>query len=262
MRYSRLIVLAMVVFLAELPLAGGDARAHFQELIPSTDILTDTTGKSVSLDMAFTHPMGNGPVMEMKRPVRFGVVVGGVETDLRALLRRTVAGNGRTTFQGTYGVKEPGDHVFFVEPAPYWEAAEGRMIVHYTKVVVDAFEGGGKWDALVGFPVEIQPLVRPYGLWTGNVFRGIVKRKGKPVPFATVEVAFRNDGSLKPHVGPFATQVVKADERGTFSYAIPRAGWWGFAALVDGEHKLPGPNGVDADVELGGLMWVRAVDMK
>ena len=82
--------------------------------------------------------------------------------------------------------------MFFIEPAPYWEPAEQKMIVHYTKVVVDAFGAEDGWDARVGFPVEIEPLARPYGLWTGNTFRGIVLREGKPVPFATVEVEYYN----------------------------------------------------------------------
>ncbi len=32
--------------------------------------------------------------------------------------------------------------------------------------------------------VEIIPLDKPYALWTGNVFRGVVTCKGEPVPDA------------------------------------------------------------------------------
>ena len=60
----------------------------------------------------------------------------------------------------------------------------------------------------------------------------------------------------------FATQVVKADAGGVFAYSVPRAGWWGFAALVPGQEKMKAPNGKLVDVELGGVIWVRAVDMK
>ena len=31
---------------------------------------------------------------------------------------------------------------------------------------------------------------------------------------------------------------------------------------VDGEEKMKGPDGEPVDVELGGLIWVRAVDME
>jgi cobalt/nickel transport protein len=56
--------------------------------------------------------------------------------------------------------------------------------------------------------------------------------------------------------------VIKADAGGVFSYAMPRAGWWGFAALVDGDRKMANPDGEMVDVELGGLMWVKTVDME
>jgi cobalt/nickel transport protein len=42
---------------------------------------------------------------------------------------------------------------------------------------------------------------------------------------------------------------------------MPKAGWWGFAALVEGERTMKGPDGRPAGVELGGLMWVKTVDM-
>ena len=106
------------------------------------------------------------------------------------------------------------------------------MIVHYTKVVIDVLGAEKGWDALVGLPVEIEPLVRPYGLWTGNTFRGIVRYHGKPVPFARVEVEYYNEGRrVKPPRDAFVTQVIKTDPNGVFSYTMPRAGWWGFAAL-------------------------------
>ncbi|WP_428624082.1 DUF4198 domain-containing protein, partial [Sedimenticola sp.] len=156
----------------------------------------------------------------------------------------------------------PGDYLFYLQPAPYWEPAEGKMIEHYTKVVVDAFDGASDWDRLVGFPVEIEPLVRPYGLWTGNLFQGVVKRNNEPVPFARLEIEWLNDGSVTPPADAYLTQVIKADANGTFSYALPRAGWWGFAALLEGPDKLPGPDGAAVPVEQGALIWVFARDMK
>lgn len=239
--------------------ATGAARAHFQELIPSTDIVADQGDRTVGLELVFTHPMERGPVMEMAPPVRFGVLAHGKVQDLKAALTPKTVG-GKAAFAARHTLAAPGDHIFFVEPAPYWEAAEGKWITHFAKVVVDLGMGEG-WDRLVGLPVEVEPLVRPYGLWTGNLFRGIVRRDGKPVPFATVEVEWVNDGSVKPPGDAFVTQVIKADAQGQFAYAMPRAGWWGFNALVEGK-AAKSPQGKPAKAELGGLIWVRAVDMK
>jgi cobalt/nickel transport protein len=253
---ARTIFLAAVMAVASLP-----AFAHFQELIPERDIVTSEGGKSVGLSLTFTHPMDDGPAMEMGRPKRFGVLAGGQVRDLTASLKPRKL-QGKTAYTSGYSFTAPGDHLFFVEPAPYWEPGEGKWIIHYTKVAVNAFGEEEGWDANVGLPVEIEPLTRPYGVWTGNLFRGVVRKDGKPVPGATVEVEYRSEGKVKAPADPFVTQVIKADANGVFAYAMPRAGWWGFAALVDGDEKIPAPDGKPADVELGGLIWVRAQDMK
>lgn len=237
------------------------SQAHFQELIPSHDILTQESGAQLSLALTFTHPMEGGPVMPMGEPVRFGVVGPQGDTDLKDRLKPLTKEGGRA-YLADYRVRLPGDYSFYIEPAPYWEPAEGVMIIHYTKVVVDAYGAESGWDREIGLPVEITPLTRPYGLWTGNLFRGIVKHNGRPLPYAEVEVEWRNDGSLKPPSDPYITQVIKADANGVFAYAMPRAGWWGFAALVEGETPLPNPQGEAVPVELGGLIWVRAHDMQ
>jgi len=254
-------LLTAIIALALL-LTAGPGWAHFQALLPSADIVAEGDSKTVKLDLIFTHPMEQGPVMEMGQPVQFGVLAEGKKTDLKASLK-AVKVDGKTAYQASYQIKAPADYVFFVEPAPYWEPAEEKMIIHYTKVVVDAFGAEEGWDELVGFPVEIEPLVRPYGLWAGNVFRGLVKKAGQPVPFAEVEVEYYNEGSkVKIPAEPFITQVIKADANGVFSYAMPKAGWWAFAALIDGDEKMKNPEGKAVGVELGALIWVKTVDMK
>ncbi len=170
--------------------------------------------------------------------------------------------SGRTAYTASYKIKRPGNYMFYLEPAPYWEPAEEKNIIHYTKVCVNAMGWDEGWEDLVGLPVEIKPLTRPYGLWTGNIFQGVVLKDGKPVPGAEVEVEYNNiGGKVKPPSDPFVTQVVKADGNGVFTYAMPKAGWWSFAALIEGP-KSRNPEGKAVDTELGALIWVKTVDMK
>lgn len=245
--------------LVALPLlVPGIAAAHFQEILPSADVLPD--GGDVALSLVFTHPMEGGPVMEMARPQRVGRISGGTVTDLTPSLVAAPR-DGRMAWRLDQTLPEPGAAVFFVEPAPYWEPAEGKYIVHYAKVIVDAFASGEGWEALAGLPVEIRPLTRPTGLWTGNLFSGVVLKAGRPVPFAEIEVEHVNDGMVKPPNDAFLTQVIRADANGTFSYAMPRAGWWGFAALVEADAPMTAPDGRTVPVEEGGLIWVKATDM-
>lgn len=241
-----------------LPLFPLPALAHFQQIVPSADVLPE--GGEVRVDMVFTHPVEGGPVMEMKRPAKMGVLAGGKPVDLLDRLTEKPV-DGKAAWSVTYDLKEPGAAIFFVEPQPYWEPSEGKYIVHYSKVIVDSYASGEGWDALVGLPVEIRPLTRPTGLWTGNVFTGVVLKGGAPAPFAKVEVEFINDGTVTPPNDAFVTQVLKADANGTFTYAMPRAGWWGFAALLEGDNMMMSPEGKQVPVEDGALIWVKATDM-
>ena len=247
----------LFVLAASIGLAGP-AAAHFQEILPDADVLPE--GGTVALTLAFTHPMSRGPAMEMARPARFGMLRAGTVTDLSgALVERAI--DGRTAWSATVDLSEPGAAVFFVEPEPYFEPAEGKFIVHYAKVVVDSYASGEGWDAMVGLPVEIEPLTRPTGLWAGNLFTGIVRKGGAPVPFAEIEVEYVNDGAVAAPNDAFVTQVIKVDGNGVFSYAMPRAGWWGFAALLEADTPMPGPDGKPVPVEEGALIWVKATDM-
>ncbi|MEQ8285171.1 DUF4198 domain-containing protein [Thalassospira sp.] len=236
------------------------AQAHFQKLIPSTNVVDQNTGRQITFDVTFTHPMTNGPAMDMAEPLQFGMQYDGVKTDLLgALTPKTV--DDHAAFDADVTVKAPGGYAFYIEPAPYFEPAEGKYIIQYTKTIIDAYDSGEDWDQMVGFPVEIEPLTRPYGIWTGNVFSGMVRHNGTAVPFAEIEVEYANDGSITLPNATFATQVIKADANGIFHYAMPKDGWWVFAALIeDGTMAAPNTN-KQVPVERGGVLWVKTDPM-
>ncbi len=234
--------------------------AHFGMVIPSDDIVSKEDNKKIVLQVQFIHPF-EGQYMNMEKPKAFGVLDGGEKTDLLPTLKKREV-KGFTTWETTYRIRRPGDKVFFVEPAPYWEPAEETYIIHYTKVIVNALGLEDGWDSELGLKTEIVPLTRPYGLWAGNVFQGVVKVDGKPAPHAEVEVEYYNeDGKIKSPAEPYITQVIKADGNGVFTYAMPKAGWWGFAALSTAGYKLEHDGG-EYPVEIGALLWVRTREMK
>jgi cobalt/nickel transport protein len=235
-------------------------RAHFQGLIPSDDMVTKSDRKAISLDIIFFHPF-EGLYMNMDKPTAFGVMVRGRKTDLLETLKEKKI-DGFSAWEATYKMKTPGDHLFYVEPKPHWEPAEDCFIVHYTKVVVNSLGVEGDWDEEVDLKTEIVPLTRPYGLWTGNVFQGIVKVNGNPAPGIEVEVEYYNeDGMVKAPADPMVTQVIKADPNGVFTYAMPKAGWWAFAALNTDKGKMK-YKGEEKAVEIGAVIWVRVHDME
>ncbi|GBE03090.1 MAG TPA: DUF4198 domain-containing protein [Nitrospirae bacterium] len=243
-----------------LLISASMAWAHFGVIIPSDDIVSKKDKKKINLQIEFMHPF-EGQYMEMARPKAFGVMVNGKKHNLLSTLKRRKV-KGFSTWGAAYRIKRPGDYVFYVEPAPYWEPAEETFIIHYAKVIVDALELEKGWDAEVGLKTEIVPLTRPYGLWAGNVFQGIVKVNGKPVPHAEVEVEYYNEGGkIKPPAEPYITQVIKADKNGVFTYAMPIAGWWGFAALNTADFKLK-HKGKEYPVEIGAVIWVKTRKMR
>eukprot|EP00362_Geleiidae_sp_MMETSP1317_P000063 CAMPEP_0201283358 /NCGR_PEP_ID=MMETSP1317-20130820/8350_1 /ASSEMBLY_ACC=CAM_ASM_000770 /TAXON_ID=187299 /ORGANISM="Undescribed Undescribed, Strain Undescribed" /LENGTH=160 /DNA_ID=CAMNT_0047599355 /DNA_START=78 /DNA_END=560 /DNA_ORIENTATION=+ len=151
----------------------------------------------------------------------------------------------------------PGIYMFYMEATPYWEPAEDCFIIHYTKTVVTAFGDDEGWDEEIGLKTEIIPLSKPFGLYTANVFRAIVKLDKEPVPYAKIEVEYYNyDKSSKAPTDYMVTQTIKADKNGVFTYAAPKAGWWGFAALNKADYQL----GEKKEVELGAVIWVKFHD--
>jgi len=239
----------------------AETGAHFGGIIPSDDIVSQKDNKNITIDVKFFHPM-EGHYMDMVRPAQFGVMRDGKKTNLLNTLEEKKI-KGFSAWRTNYKIKRPGDYTFYVEPKPYWEPAEDCYIIHYTKVCVNALGLEEGWDDEVGLETEIVPLARPYGLWTGNIFSGIVKVKGKPVPYAEIEVEYYNEaGKIKPPAEPYVTQVIKADENGVFAYVMPRAGWWTFAALSEASWTMKDPDGKDKAIEIGAVYWVKVRNME
>jgi cobalt/nickel transport protein len=237
-------------------ISAGSAVAHFGMVIPSDSMVMQGENKTITVTLSFSHPF-EGEGMELVKPAVFGVMANGKKLDLLKSLSKTEV-MGHTAWEIPYTIKQPGVYMFYMEPQPYWEPAEDCHIVHYTKTVVTAFGDDEGWDEEIGLKTEIVPLSKPYGLYAGNVFQGIVKLDGKPVPFCEVEVEYYNkDGKAHAPTNYMVTQTIKADMNGVFTYSAPGAGWWGFAALNTSDEKIKGK-----DVEIGAVIWVRFHDWK
>jgi len=250
-RLFMLIIMSIVIIFS-----AGSAMAHYGMLIPSDSMVMQNDNRTVNLTLSFSHPF-EGEGMELVKPVVFGTMVNGKKVNLLKKLKETRV-MGHTAWETSYTIKRPGVYMFYMEPKPYWEPAENCYIIHYTKTVVTAFGDDEGWDQEIGLKTEIVPLSKPYGLYAGNVFQGIVKLDGKPVPYCKVEVEYYNkDGKAQAPTDYMVTQTIKADVNGVFTYAAPKAGWWGFAALNTSEEKIKGK-----DVEIGAVLWVKFHEWK
>ena len=256
------------------------AMAHFQVLHVDESALTSPA--ALDFTMVFTHPAHGGPHMSMGEPEAFYVVsqrgadAEPVRTDLQEFLS-AISWLGNSEGTAAWEARLPrrvarslGDHVFVLEPAPYYEAGEDKYIQQFTKTIVNVAGIPGNWADAVGLPAEILPLDKPYANWTSGVFRGVVTSDGEPVPFAEIEVEYINraidldgrqfgeDPAVDFPQDSFGTMSIRADSQGEFTIGLPRAGWWGICALgigPDAEHDGK-PLSQDA------VLWVQVKDMQ
>jgi nickel transport protein len=249
MKKGLFVLIAMGCFLF-----SAQAFAHFGMIIPSDSMVMAEDKRTIEISLSFSHPF-EGVGMDLFKPRSVAVVENGKTKDLMSLLKKMKVMD-HNAWKISYQPQRPGVYMFCMEPEPYWEPMEDCFIIHYTKTVIAAFGVDDGWDAEAGLKTEIVPLAKPYGLYAGNLFQGIVKLDGKPVPFAEVEVEFYNQNkTVKAPTDYMITQTIKAEQNGVFSYAAPKPGWWGFAALNTADYQLE-KHGEKKDVELGAVIWV------
>ncbi|MBE3606996.1 DUF4198 domain-containing protein [Campylobacter sp. RM13119] len=240
-------------------LCATSAFAHFGVVLPSNSTIDDQSNATQKIVYKFNHPFEN-EMMDMQKPKVAGVFTAGKKQNFTNLVEKK---EGEFRYhEATYEIKEPGVYQFFVDPAPYFEPAEDTFIRHISKTVVNAYGFGEGWDEPIGLKAEIVPLTRPYGLYKGNIFTGVVMYKGEPAKGVIVEVEYYNDkGKVKAPGEDFITQEVKTNERGEFSFVMPLAGWWGFAALIEDDETIK-KDGKEYPVEIGGVIWVETKEYK
>ncbi len=247
------------------------AFAHFQ-MIYSPEMALEKSGP-LALKLVFTHPFEAGHTMKMDNPEYFFTVHKGKKTDLLAELKPitwTSLTNSAQGWETSYRLRGMGDWIFCLKPAPYWEEADGIYIQQIAKTVFNVNGLPTDWEREVGLEAEIVPLNKPYNMLAGNVFRGIVKAEGKPVPFAEIEVeyinhnpimkdnAFAKEENAKTPASFTWPTTILANAQGEFSYGLAHSGWWGFCALGVGPQKEFKGKELSQDA----IIWVQAVDMK
>lgn len=235
------------------------AKAHFIVLIPEADNVVGNKNE-IKIEAKFTHPMEGEPNMDFNI-LDSGIFIGGEKKEIKwekKLIPSTKGGSKKVSMYSTkIKITKPGVYQVYIDPEPYFEPAEEKYIKQITKVLVQAFGLEEGWDIPIGLKAEIVPLVKPFAIWEGNTFKGLVLINGKPASNIEVEVEYLNTENLKVPYESFITQVVKTDENGYFEYTIPWAGWWGFSALGDGG-MIKGSDGKEYPLELDAVIWVKA----
>lgn len=220
----RFVILAVTPLL----LLAGTALAHFPILLPATP--WGRVGEELELVHSFGHPfeVERAPAA---RPLRFSVFPpDGDAVDLLPTLGEE--GAARMDWRARYTPRQRGDHLVALT-SPVGEH-DGRPWQDFTKLVlhVPAVQRG--WDRVLGDPLEVVPLTRPYGIAVGASVRAEVLADGQPLAHAVVEVERCNTTAPDPlPPEPFVTRVEKTDRSGALATTLERAGWWILSARRD-----------------------------
>lgn len=244
------------------------AQAHFQ-LIYTPEVNLSKAG-DVPVKLIFWHPFENGHVMDMGQPQAFYAVNRGKKIDLEASLKPITfqgAGNSAAAYDGTVPVKRSGDYVLVAVPEPYYEGSEDIYIQQIAKSYLNLGELPTDWMEPQGLPTEIVPLNRPTNIIAGSTFSGRVLAEGKPVAGAEIEVEYMAAEPLmdenkpaEPTASPMpgGALVAISDDEGYFTFGVPKAGFWGFAALGTGPAKEYEGKVLSQDA----ILWIRAYALK
>lgn len=258
----------LAVSSAGLFLFSAPVQAHFQ-LVYTPEVNVTKAGDHL-VKLIFWHPFENGHVMDMAPPREFYAVHRGEKIDLMSTLSEiSFAGksNSAKAYDGTLPLKRSGDYVMVVVPEPYFEESEDIYIQQITKSYVNRNEIPTDWMEPQGLKTEILPLNRPTNIVAGSTFTGRVLTQGKPAAGIEIEIEYmaaepdmttNTPGEASASPMPGGTIVAISDENGYFTFGIPKAGFWGFAALGSGPQKEFQGKELSQDA----VLWVRAYDVR
>ena len=259
------------ILIAMLCFTVTSAFAHFQMLY--TPNMALTSGKTIEVRQIFTHPFADVHTMDMSGIDEFySVTKKKGKVDLKNTLKPIVF-NGKydsgKAFASKYKARSMGDHILVLKPTPYYLNDQDMYLQQITKVIINVAGIPNGWDQDLGLKAEIVPLTKPYAIWEGGSFTGIVKSEGKIVPNASIDVEYLNsDIDLKnnqmgesKYTTPqdsFITLSIRANANGEFTFSIPKAGFWGFSAVGIGPDKSYKGSYLSQDA----IIWVEAKEMK
>ncbi len=248
--------------------ASQSVLAHFL-LIYTPEVNLQRAG-SVTFKLIFWHPMANGQVMALTQPKAFYYLHKGKRVDLLPALSPiefTGVANSAPAFEASATFNRVGDYVLVFHQAPFYEASENKFIEQIAKAYVNHAGVPGNWAQALGLATEIVPLTKPTNALAGSTFTGQVLAEGKPVPHADIEVEYlaaepdMDTNRPKPATvvpPPGGALVIKSDANGYFTFGIPRAGFWGFAALGTGPATVYEGKALSQDA----VLWIRAYELK
>ena len=269
-------------------LLAAPAHAGFGLVLPDSPIVDDPEKTSLNLVICAIDP-ATGAGIPIERPQVFTALrYSGDNMDRSehlSVLDEVVA-YGARAWTTNISLPHPGVYQLVMQTKAGWVPEQDKFVQYVTKVQIPAYGSAEGWDKPANISFEISPLSRPFGLCSGMAFSGQALFDGTPIPGALIDVA-RLDPAIKPNVAqpedpnappqddkaqpkakkqdkqptpqPIsafgATQQVKADSQGVFTFGCPLPGWWAFSTSMAGD-PLQDPEGKQKPLEIKTIFWV------
>lgn len=270
----------MKQYLVLLLFMSISVHAHFEVLYTEK---VESDAKTVKVSNFFGHPFDGKGLMKsglgkdgtVKPLKEFFLFHKGKKVDLMNSLKKVEFSTGESKGPGfeivlnkENGYKSAGDYAIVMVPSPYWEPSENLYIQQITKLFINKGGFDTDWsERCAEGHTEIIPLVRPYDVTVGALFRGVVlDNNGKTVEGVTVEIEYLNydvnqekklfSGEAKISNDKKGVMTLITDKNGVFAFIPTKEGYWGAAALSAGNQKEF--NG--AELEQDPVIWIKVTD--
>ncbi len=219
------------------------AKAYFMIPIQQEGQGYGVRGKTVTWLLFRGEPF-QGIIYDLKPPKAFINTPDG-KTDSVSLSRIQIkdyqTGVKRYAFLVTYTPVKKGDHYLCLISQETYLPELSEVWQELTKVPLHV-EEENSWDRAIGLKLEIIPLTRPYGLMSGQLFRGKLLYEGRPASEVLLQITHYHgffiprDTIPRDTFGnpdyPLMYLSVKTDENGYFSVSLNQPGWWLISARV------------------------------
>jgi uncharacterized GH25 family protein len=242
--------------------AAGAALAHYHVVVPGEYAKWSARkGETVSYDFIWGHGFEH-IWFDIEKPASFVVYnPDGSKTDLAPALTnhkvKAISGSEHPAYKFEYKPAKRGDHIISLKAGLQWDEEDGVWLQDYVKAVLHV-QAETDWGKVVGDPLEVVSMSRPYGILPGGALTFKIIQNGKPAKGLRVERELYLENTPKESdlpSEPFIAYSSVSNDNGQVVFSFPKPGWHGVTAIAH-EGKVIEKGGHKGPIVERATLWV------